>query len=196
MDIQYRENFLIRVMNSGFVKAASSFSRLIGAQVKITNEQSMLVHHHEDFPCISEEQGELYVLTTQIIGDVSGKSFLIFSEEEAREIFNAVTSTSSSQELKEAFLLEIDNIISASVVSEISNTLRLEIYGDVPQLIKIQAGEILEILSEEVSDDSPSSMIFSNTTFQFDGREKVHPQFVWKLSPRIFELIPDQSAAV
>jgi len=195
MNIRYRENFLIRVMNEGFAKAASSFSKLINCAVKISNTQSVLVRHDSDFSYISQEQGDLYVLTTQIIGDISGKSFLILSQEESQEIFKAIKSKSSNPELNEAFLLEIDNIISASVISEVSNMIGMEIYGDVPHLIKIHSQELQNYLSKEISNDDPSSIIFCNTIFQFDSREKVHPQFVWKLSSRIFDLIPEHQTS-
>ena len=192
MDIRSRENFLIHVMNAGFEKAATSFSKLINLPVKITNTQSILIRHDDNFSCISEEQGDLHVLVTHIIGDIVGKSFLFFSQEESQEIFKALNSSISNQSLKEAFLMEIDNIISASVISEISNTFNLEIYGDVPHLNKIHSCDLQEFLAKEISKEDPSSMIFSNTTFLFDRKERIHPQFVWKLSSKIFDLIPDQ----
>jgi chemotaxis protein CheY-P-specific phosphatase CheC len=94
--------------------------------------------------------------------------------------------------LREAFLMEIDNIISASVISEISNTLKLDIYGDVPQLSKIHARDLQEFLIGKTMTDEPSSMILTNTTFLLDSKEKVHPQFIWKLSSKIFEMISDK----
>lgn len=187
-----RETFLIHVMNAGFEKAALSFSKLINRPVKITNTQSILIRHDDDFSCISEEQGDLYVLVTHIIGDIAGKSFLFFNREESEEIFKALKSSMVSESLNEAFLMEIDNIISASVISEISNTFNLEIYGDVPHLNKIHSRDLQEFLTKEISKEDPSSVIFSNTTFQFDQKDRVHPQFVWKLSSKIFDLIPDQ----
>jgi chemotaxis protein CheY-P-specific phosphatase CheC len=190
MDLRSRENFLLHVLNSGFEKAASSFSRFINQNVKIINPQSILVRHDDDFSYISEEHGDLYVLVTQIIGDVSGKSFLIISQEESHEIFCALNNSMSNEALREAFLLEIDNIISASVIGEISNTLNLEIYGDVPRLSKIHSKDLQNFIGSEIAHDDPSSMIFSNTTFRFEKKDKVHPQFVWKLSNKVFEMIP------
>jgi chemotaxis protein CheY-P-specific phosphatase CheC len=189
MEMRSQENFLMHVLNSGFNKAATSFSRLINRPVKIINSQSILVRHDEDFSYVSEEQGELYVLVTQVIGDISGKSFLIFNHEESQEIFRALNTSITNEVLNEAFLLEIDNIISASVIAELSDTLNLEIYGDVPQLAKIQSQHLHKFMTGETSKDEPSSMIFSNTTFQFDQKDKIHPQFIWKISSKVFDLI-------
>src|SRR5690349_3093901 len=105
MNNKSRENFIIHVMNSGFTRAANSFGSLVGRPVRITNSASVLIRHDHDFSCFSEEKGDLVVLTTQIIGSISGKSFLIFSDEEAQEIFKSLKS--DNDKLKEAFLLEI-----------------------------------------------------------------------------------------
>jgi len=194
--MQNRESYLIHVMNDGFSKAAASFSRLVNRQVRIINSQSVLIRHEDDFSCISEEQGDLYVLITQIIGDVTGKSFLIFNEEESNEIFSLMKMPAANTALHEAFLMELDNIISASVISEISNKLEVDVYGDVPQLFKIHACDLQEFLTGKTITDEPSSMILTNTTFIFDSKDKVHPQFIWKLSSKIFEMISDKKITV
>jgi chemotaxis protein CheY-P-specific phosphatase CheC len=196
MDIKSGENFLINVMTQGFSHAATSFSKLINRPVKIVNTQPVLIRRDSSLAHITEEQGELYVLTTQIIGDISGKSLLIFTKEESQEIFKAINTSVSSDFLNEAFLLEIDNIISASVISELSNSLGLEIYGDVPHLTKIQAKELTAFMLREMACDEHSNMIFCNTTFQFDKKEKVHPQFIWKLSSKVFEIISSQKVTL
>jgi chemotaxis protein CheY-P-specific phosphatase CheC len=191
-----RESYLIHVMNTGFDKAAISFSRLVNRPVRIIKSQSVLIRHEDDFSCISEEQGDLYVLITQIIGDITGKSFLIFNEEESQEIFRLMNTSISNVALHEAFLLEIDNIISASVISEISNKLDLDVYGDVPQLSKIHARDLQEFLIGKTMTDEPSSMILTNTTFLLDQKDKIHPQFIWKLSSKIFDMISDEKITV
>jgi chemotaxis protein CheY-P-specific phosphatase CheC len=187
-----RENYLVHVMNTGFSNAAASFSKLINRQVKVINSQSVVIRHDDDFSCISEEHGDLYILITQIIGDITGKSFLIFNEEESKEIFTLMGTSVVSTALQEAFLLEIDNIISASVIAEISNQLELQVYGDVPQLSKIHARDLQEFLVDKTITDEPSSMILTNTTFLLDSKEKIHPQFIWKLSSKIFQMISDE----
>jgi Chemotaxis protein CheC, inhibitor of MCP methylation len=190
MDNRSRENFLIHVMNTGFERAAASFSRLIGRPVKITSSQSILVRHDHELSCISEEEGDLIILVTQIIGDISGKSFLIFNHEESSEIFRTLNFGGGNKELHEAFLLEIDNIISASVIAVLSNSLGIEVYGDVPHLIKIHSRDLQTYMQSEITKDDPSTMIFTNTTFYFQSHERVNPQFIWKLNSKIFDMIP------
>lgn len=192
MDNKTRETFLINVMNNGFSRAADSFSRLINKPVKIINAQPVMIRHDNSFSYCQEEHSELYILITQIIGDISGKSILIFNSEETQEIFKTISTSVNSDFLKEAFLLEIDNIISASVIAELSTSLDLEIYGDVPHLVKIHSKDLQEFMNKEMARDEHSSMIFCNTTFQFDKKDKINPQFIWKLSSKVFEIITSQ----
>lgn len=184
-----QEKFIVDVLNRGYHKAANSFSKLVGKQVQITNAQSLIVRNQKDCSFISEEKGELFVYITQLIGDLSGKSFLIFNEEERDDIFRELSKDGRAN-LTEAFLYEIDNIVSASVISEISNAFNIEVYGDVPHLVKIQANALQKYICGDTGEADPSSIIFSNTTFHLGHHERVHPQFIWKFRKRIFEMIP------
>jgi len=190
METKSREERLAGIMSSGFERAARSFSSLINRKVKITKCQSVLIQSSKNHAALAEESGQLYVLVTQIIGDISGKSFLIFNEVESEEVFKAMNLKKSSSAMNEAFLLEIDNIISASVIAELSMSLDLEVYGDVPELNRMPATELNSFILAETGDDNHSSLIFCNATFQFDERDSIHPQFIWNLSNRIFDTMP------
>lgn len=193
MDNRKRENFILHVMSKGFERAADSFSKLVGRPVRMTNSTSVLVRHGEEFSCVSEESGQLMVLTTQLIGDISGKSFLIFSEEETEEIFKVVGKQVNSS-LSEAFMLEIDNIISASVISDLSNALNVEVYGDVPHLDQIHSDKLQDYLAADLESHNEDhySMILCNTTFRFDHGDQIHPQFIWRISTKVFDVIPQE----
>jgi chemotaxis protein CheY-P-specific phosphatase CheC len=190
MQARDRENFLVNVMNKGFDRAAKSFSKLINRKVSIENIRSLLIFHDHNLFSVPKEQGELHMLITQVIGAMEGKSFLIFNDTESKEVFRSLGQPLCSSSFNEAILLEIDNIISASVISELANALRLQIYGASPQLTKLQAEELPSFMAKEVKDERASSMVFCTATFQFDEQESVHPQFIWKFSNRIFEMIP------
>ena len=189
-----RERFIANVMNAGFVRAADSFSKLVGSNVKVADTTCTVVPLNAELSAIADESGSLIVLTTQIIGRVSGKSFLVFSEREIDEIFKSLGNKNKS--LEEAFLLEIDNIISASVISDLSNALAIEVYGDVPQLTHIQAPELKEFIRSEVSREDSLHLICSKATFHFDHTKDVHPQFIWKINSKVFDIIPEEKLVV
>ena len=189
-----RENFVVHVMNAGFERAANSFAKFIGKDVQVTNTKSFLIRHDDDFSYISEEEGLLYVLVTEVIGSLYGKSYLIFNETET-QVVNQLLSTAEAS-MKDAILMELDNIISASVISELSNALKLSIYGDVPNLKKMHAIDLQEFIRADSNEKDPASIILTNTTFLFDRHQEIHPQFIWKLSTSIFDKVPAEQVAV
>jgi chemotaxis protein CheY-P-specific phosphatase CheC len=191
MSNKIAEKFIIDILNSGFKRAAKSFSQLIGKKVSITNTQPVILvkHGEDDSPLAEKEEGDLIVLTTQLMGEITGKSFLILSDAESQEIFKTL-GLKLSEELKEGFLLEIDNIISATVIADICNELGVEVYGDVPHLFHVHASELDEFMKSKVSEADMASIVFSNTTFHFDVGDDIHPQFIWRFSNEIFNIIP------
>jgi len=86
-------------------------------------------------------------------------------------------------------LLEVDNIISAAVITELSRAFGLEIFGDVPQLVRTNSKDLFSMLMEEAKKDPSSSAVFSNTSFLFNNKESIHPQYAWILSKKIFDKI-------
>ena len=185
-------------MTKGFEKAASSFAGFINRKISLAHSNIILISHDDQFSYLSGEEGTLSVLTTEIIGELSVLSFLILSDAESNEISRAVSPDKDlSPQLQEALLLEIDNIISASVIAQLANALQIEIYGDVPSLQHVDADNIQEFLRRRVADNPGQlSTIICNTTFVLNDKEHIHPQFVWKLNARIIDVIREHLATV
>jgi chemotaxis protein CheY-P-specific phosphatase CheC len=177
-------------MNKGFNKAANSFSQMINRPISLAHSNTIVIQNVKEFTYVSEEEGKLMVLTTGMIGELRGKSFLILSEQEQKEICHAVSPGKPlSVEYQEALLLEIDNIVSASVISQIANDFNIQVYGDVPVLKFVDAENIHAYLSTNLENENSDSIILCNTTFLIGNHKHIHPQFIWKLSPAIFEII-------
>lgn len=193
-----RENFLLHVMNNGFLRAANSFSKFIGKNSRVSHIQPTSIRFNElSYP--TDGKGNLYVLTTQVIGELFGKSYLIFNEEEAQNLTMLVGHTSSThtteQQMKEALLIEIDNIISASVIAELSEALQIEVYGDVPVLKKIPAPSLNDFVVKDGNQDMNNALII-DTTFQFNVDKSILPRFAWKISGKVLDMIPSERLAV
>jgi len=194
--LKTREEFIVHLMNKGFAQAADAFSRFLDKPVIMSSNQSVLFHSHNGFSYVQQENGSLYVLVTQLIGAVTGTSYLIFSEQEREEILNAGNNWNFkdyNDQLKDALLLEIDNIISASVISELANVLNLEIYGDVPVLKKLDASELQELIVNDPLGKEDAGLIVMNTVFAIGEKEQIHPQFIWRLDSKIFDKVPDSN---
>ena len=181
------------IMNKGFEKAARSFSQMVNRNLSVAHSNSVLIDQDQEF-YYSAEEGNLMVLTTNMIGDLSGSSFLILNEKESAEICRSVSPTKvMEKKIQEALLLEIDNIISASVIGQLADDLGIEAYGDVPNLEYVHTKSIQQYLSSAISSENQTSIVLCNATFLLENNNHIHPQFIWKLSTKVFEMIQQQS---
>jgi chemotaxis protein CheY-P-specific phosphatase CheC len=190
-----RENFVVQMMNMGFSKAVDSFSRMVGKKVTLAHSNVSIVKAQSDYLNTYQKSANLLVLTTQMIGELTGKSYFILSDVETMEIAKSVYRISGDKltpEISQAILLEIDNIISASVIGQVSSSINKEVYGDVPSLQEVKGDGINAFIKNDFSAHKPENIVVITVTFHVDGPVKIHPQFIWKLSSKVFDLIPNE----
>jgi chemotaxis protein CheY-P-specific phosphatase CheC len=196
MEYKSRESFVLHAMNVGMVRAAKSFSILLNSPVRTSPPQILTLEHNDNFLRLKESDGDVYVLITQVIGDVNGRSYLMFNDEECNALLKLIRKEGVFNDtLKEAFLMEIDNIVSAAVITELSDLLKGEIYGDVPQIKKISGKALYDFIAADKEAIEHGNLVV-NTGFNLEKNSKIHPQFIWKLSPSLLEMIPSNLIAV
>ncbi|RAW01018.1 chemotaxis protein CheC [Pseudochryseolinea flava] len=197
MEYKNRESFVTHAMNGGMARAARSFSIMLGATVKTSPSQILNLDNENNFARLKDQDQELFVLVTQMIGDFNGKSYLIFNIEEAIAIAKVLRKDEKEldERLREAFLMEIDNIVSAAVISELSDVLKAEIYGDVPMMKRLSGSSLYDFIAAD-KDPRDHGLLVINTGFTVDKHPNIHPQFIWKFSPVLLEMIPANVIAV
>lgn len=134
----------------------------------------------------TKEGGKLHLIKTELKGQLTGSCFLILSEKEVNKINEAclpkeilADDSADADFMKMAFLKEIDNMVAAAVVTEFSNILDLELFGDVPHAFLLNEAEVNEHLATE-------GKVFQNMIhFKaiFHGKElDIAPDFIWMFS--------------
>ena len=176
------ENDLKKAFESGYSNAASSLSKLTKDKIYFNNfhvgfhklELKFLAGHAS----FSRNGGNL-LITTEIFGDVTGKSYLFLSDEEF-DILTAGIPESKDQSvnLKEEFLKEVDNILSASVITRLSNELNLKMYGDIPMLVGKVNGKIDDIIHDDFNEQTEDIYI-NSIFFSFENQPIISPVFIW-----------------
>lgn len=194
-----KEEFVVHFMNIGLQKSAIAFSDFICVPINIKIEPALVVNYKKTLSFFHGKSGPVDVLTTQLIGEISGSNYFVLNELEKKRILSSSTNwafMNGDEGLNNALLVEIANIISASTIIEIANALELEIYGDVPILSKMDYNTLENIINDgflmDNSDDTnqESAMVFQ-TTFTIDIKGQILPQFIWKLDGRIFDRVSD-----
>ena len=137
----------------------------------------------------------VHVIKTQLIGELKGISFLVFSDQEVKKVYEAClpatiinSNSPESKMMKMGFLTEVDNMMAAAVITEFSNFLGLEMYGNVPSLHVMKGEEVNEFLEKESG--SFTSVIHFKAIFQ--GKElDISPDFIWVFQEEFVNKIKD-----
>ncbi len=188
-------NYLEQVMKLGLDRAARAFSKFMGTPAKngMTPGAYSVDHLAEFVPTKSSEQ--FFVLITQVIGDFTGKSYLIFSEAESRLLMEQIRPSTLDANYREAVMLEADNIISASFIAELAESLGAEVYGDIPMLKKMSTEELSDFIHSDWEIADPAKLVFAQTRFDVEAIPGLKPFFIWKISARILEKVPKSKLA-
>jgi chemotaxis protein CheY-P-specific phosphatase CheC len=185
-----------QIISAGLVKAAESLTFFMNETITLKDfEEDKLI----DQPPLNlgkkEEQNILF-LTTKVIGELKGVCCLIFSEEEANHLRQAalppeiLNSPEMMAEMSDGIMLEVDNIISASVITQFSNLLKVKIHGGVPNLKRVNYQEMETIIQEDINKEL--YLISFKTSFE-SSKVAFNPEFVWLFDHAFIESIKNYS---
>jgi chemotaxis protein CheY-P-specific phosphatase CheC len=167
-----QQDFIKNIIDEGLAHAAQSLS-------SITNRS-----FHVHFTALSDsnliinfyDKDELFVLISDLHGEIKGKSLFILTKKQAEQIWNLLIPNSNNTEMREAILLEIDNIVTASVVTKLANALKKKMYAGVPAMeVKDKdtlQKDILSYLSEDTIE-------MTSTTLLQAENLSISPTFIW-----------------
>ena len=178
----------VDLLSQGYSKAAASFSMMTRKHVNFAATKVDISIDGREVINYLKKDKEIILLTTSIIGEYSGKSYLLFNKEEAEAVYRACMPYNSDDYLRsmemEALLKELDNILSAAVITEFSNKLDAVIFGDVPIYTMTNQAQLLKKIEEDLSQmrGQANYFIISNAQFIFDDNTQLCPQFIWKLT--------------
>lgn len=180
------EKMIGTAFDAGFSNAARSLGQLSKYRVFYNNfhsgncrlDTTYLVHDAYQ----RYNEGSRVLLTTEIIGDLTGKSYLFFSPYEFDLLTEGIPQGSdSSVNLKEEFLKEMDNILSAAVITKISNELKGRIFGDVPVLVGKTQSRLEDIINDDFSEHT-EELYINSIFFSFEKQPAIQPLFLWVIN--------------
>jgi chemotaxis protein CheY-P-specific phosphatase CheC len=170
------------IITVGLEKAAESLSFFMKENIRI-NEIALRINTVQPpFDFTTKIDQNIHFLITEVIGELKGVCCLIFSEQEADELRKTalpkeiLDDPNMMKEMSDAIMLEVDNIISASVITQFSNILNNKIYGGVPQLKKFT----VEQLNQHVKTNYGNDLFILDFKARFTSNKfNFQPEFVW-----------------
>lgn len=168
------KDILREIVNLGVAKSADAFASLAKEKVLLHTPEINLLKTDELGSFSGDMQTKSLIVDSDINGDISGKAYLLFSEEQAQEMANICLAhlkkeDSEYEKLKESLIVECGNIITACLVTQICNALQLNALASTPTLTNSYAGTELQSLARKYPLFKP--MVFTiKTKFLYSFR--------------------------
>lgn len=182
---------LEKLISLGYENSLKSLSAIVQqvAQIKIEPLEIWNVTEKRTF--VKSASEKVSILTTNIKGEIDGKSYLLLDEEEVDAL---VEHCKAPTNMKEAFLLELDNMLAAAVITVFSNYCQLKIYGDVPQFTEVVGENLMDFVVKDLEElaDFDGICLVAETHFIFDGNLEITPQFLWFLPKQFVETVHEK----
>lgn len=191
------QQLLAKIIQKGYQRAATSFSTMIGTKVTLHNKQIDTITGSEGITGKLAERQNVTMIVTSIIGALRGESYLLLTANEeqvicemCRKAFGGGNSVGNEMVLK-----EIDNIISAAVITEFSNVLSLRIYGDVPHLYRLDDPASAH-RAQKFDEPEGDCFIVANASFGFPAQASVTPSFIWRFENNLLNLVEQNKSKI
>ena len=182
---------LEKLISLGYENSLKSLSTIVQqvAQIKIEPLEIWDVTQKRTF--VKSKSENISVLRTNIKGEIEGRSYLLLDDVEVDAL---VKHCKAPTNLKEAFLLELDNMLAAAVTTVFSNYCQLKIYGDVPEFTEVVGDQLMNFIVKDLEElnDFDGICLVAETHFVFEGNLEIKPQFLWFLPEQFVKAVHEK----
>lgn len=171
------ERDIIReILNIGLARAADSFAAIAQERVLLEVPSLELVRANDILKLITSYQSSHVAIQSDIKGDFNGTTLMFFSGLHVQRLSRVCLRMNVGEELninemQESLLLEISNIITGALVTQLANILKAKIYGAPPRTAQGDISHSLDSLLETHPKMQP--LIFSVITQFSDQNSNV-----------------------
>lgn len=168
------ERDIIReILNIGLARAADSFAVIAKERVMLEVPNLDLLPSQDIIGRVREYQERYVAIQSDIRGDFNGSTFMFFSGQHIQRLSRVclrmqVPDSRQVNELQQSLLLEISNIITGALVTQLANILKANIYGAPPMA---PTGDLAESLHSLMPDTQTLQPIIFSVITQFSDKE-------------------------
>lgn len=170
-----RRDGLREVATIGAGHAATALSQLTDRRIMISVPQVRRVNFGEVPKMVSLFGDHVAVVAMRMLGDLTGRSLLVFGEEDATRICDLILRRPSDPrralgELEQSGLKEVGNIVCSAYLTALSNFMGMMLLPSVPALT---IGPTAAAIASTVDpNESEADLVFCvDTAFRADGSE-------------------------
>ena len=169
------ERDIIReILNIGLARAADSFAVIAQERVLLEVPNIDLLMSDDILRKVREYQAKHVPIQSDIRGDFNGTTLMFFSGQHVQRLSRVCLRMQTDEslnvnELQESLLLEISNIITGALVTQLANILKANIYGAPPTA---PHGDVAETMQSLLPEQMLQPLIFSVIT-QFSDKDNM-----------------------
>ncbi|TPE43404.1 hypothetical protein FJM65_13990 [Pontibacter mangrovi] len=137
------------ILNIGLARAADSFAAIAKDKVLLKVPDIKLIEVKELLELVSRYEDTHVIIQSDIKGDFNGATLMLFSDDHIVRLSEVCLAMVDVQKgelsvMQESLLLEISNIITGALVTQLANILKASIYGSPPKAPKNHIADSLK----------------------------------------------------
>ncbi|MBC7448620.1 MAG: chemotaxis protein CheC [Hymenobacteraceae bacterium] len=128
---------LREILNIGLARAADSFALVAQGRVLLTIPEVLIVAVDEMLDLARSYGSQHFLVQSDIRGDFNGATLLAFSAEHIQRLSEVclrqkAPASLEISEMQRSLLLEVSNILTGALVTQLANLLKVAVYGAPP----------------------------------------------------------------
>lgn len=146
---ELERDIIKEILNIGLARAADSFAAIAQDKVLLKVPDIQLIEVKDLLNLVSKYEDTHVIIQSDIKGDFNGATLMLFSDGHIVRLSEVCLGMIDVQEgelsvMQESLLLEISNIITGAMVTQLANILKAHIYGSPPKAPKSHIADSLK----------------------------------------------------
>ncbi len=146
---ELERDIIKEILNIGLARAADSFAAIAKDKVLLKVPDIKLIELKDLLQFITKYADTHNIILSDIKGDFNGATIMLFSDEHTARLSEVCLDIKDAKSgtltvMQESLLLEISNIITGALVTQLANILKADIYGSPPKAPKLNIAESLK----------------------------------------------------
>lgn len=146
---ELERDIIKEILNIGLARAADSFAVIAKDKVLLKVPDIQLIEVKDLISLVARYETTHAIIQSDIKGDFNGATLMLFSDDHILRLSEVCLSMLEVEKgeisvMQESLLLEISNIITGALVTQLANILKANIYGSPPKAPKSHIADSLK----------------------------------------------------
>jgi len=164
------------ILNIGLARAADSFALIAQGRVLLSIPDVQIVEVPQMLQLVARYGADHFLVQSDIRGDFNGATLLAFASGHIQRLTEVclrqrVPATLDLSEMQRSLLLEVSNILTGALVTQLANLLKVSVYGAPPTTPGTNLAASLHTLIEASSQGVQPLVFTVITQFQDSTRQ-------------------------